>query len=137
MTADDLDRIESALDLKLPAFYREAMLSYPEWLAERQPEWSDVAKWDFADDPDQVIHFNQYVRSFGPGEFFDDRPWPAHYFVIGSEAEQNWNFLDLVSGSEAVYQFHHEEGEVRQLAPSLRDFPDALVEWWREVERLE
>jgi len=37
MTDADLDRIESALDLKLPAFYRRCMLNYPQWLVEKQP----------------------------------------------------------------------------------------------------
>jgi hypothetical protein len=135
MTKADLDRIEAALDLKLPAFYRKAMLRYPRWLAEKQPAWSDVARWEFANDPDRVIHFNRYVREAEPGEFFDDRPWPPHYFVIGSEAEQNWYFLDLASGSEAVYLFHHEMGDVHQEAASLAEFPDSLLRWWADVQQ--
>jgi hypothetical protein len=137
MTNADLDRIEVALDLKLPGFYRRYMLNYPRWLAEKQPEWSNVTEWEFADDPDQVIRFNQYVRGCQPDEFFDDEPWPPHYFVIGSEAEQNWYFLDLAGSSEAVYLFHHEMGEVREEAKSLSEFPNALVEWWEDVERAE
>ena len=135
MTDADLDRIESALDLKLPTFYRRFMLNYPQCLPEKQPEWSDVEKWEFTNDADRVIHFNRYVRGFGPGEFFDDEAWPPHYFVIGSEAEQNWFFLDLASGSEAIYLFHHEEGEVRQEAESLSNFPAALIDWWENVEQ--
>lgn len=100
-----------------------------------QLQWSDVTRGDFADEPDCVIRFNRHVRDAEPGEFFDDGSWPEHYFVIGSEEEQNWYFLDLAGGSEAVYLFHHDSGEVRQVAPSLDAFPDALVEWWREVER--
>ncbi len=134
MTDADLDRIESALALKLPAFYRRFILGYPAWLPAKQPDWSDVAKCELADDPERVIHFNQYVRGFGPDEFFDDEVWPPHYFVIGSEAEQNWYFLDLASGSEAVFLFHHEEGEVRREAESLAEFPAALVAWWEGVE---
>ena len=84
MTDPDLDRIEEALNLKLPLFYRKYMLSYPSWLAERQPQGSDVAQWEFANDPEQIIRFNRYVRAAEPSEFFDDAPWPPHYFVIGS-----------------------------------------------------
>jgi hypothetical protein len=135
MTDADLDCIEAALDLGLPMFYRTYMLDYPRWLPKKQPEWSNVTQWEFADDPDRVIYFNQYVRGGAPGEFFDDRPWPHHYFVIGSEAEQNWYFLDLASGSEAVYLFHHEMGDVWEQAPSLEEFPDSLVRWWEDVER--
>lgn len=134
MTDADLDCIEAALDLKLPAFYRQYMLNYPRWLPEQQPQCSDVTRWEFADDPEQVIRFNQYVRSCSPGEFFDDKPWPRHYFVIGSERDQNWYFLDLRAGSEAVFLFHHEMGDVAQEAASLADFPASLIRWWRDVE---
>lgn len=134
MSDADMDRIESALALKLPASYRRFMLDYPRWLPAKQPDWSDVEKWELADDPDRVIRFNQYVRGFGPGEFFDDGPWPAHYFVIGSERDQNWYFLDLASGSDAVFLFHHEEGEIRREADSLAEFSAALVAWWEGVE---
>lgn len=55
--------------------------------------------------------------------------WPAHYFVMGSEAEQNGYFLDLNSRSEAVYQFHYDVGEVRPVvAAMLADFATSLVE---------
>src|SRR5262249_51567623 len=59
-------------------------------------------KSELADDPDRVIHFNRYVRACGRGEFFEDGSWPPQYVVIGSERDQNWFFLDLADGSEAV-----------------------------------
>lgn len=120
--------------MKLPGFYRDYMVDYPSWLPAKQPKWSDVTQWEFADHPDRVIHFNQYVRSCEPDEFFDDQPWPPHYFIIGSEAEQNWYFLDLASGSQAVYLFHHEMGDVAQEAATLAEFPHALLRWWSDVE---
>lgn len=134
MTEADLDRIESALALKLPASYRQLMLDYPLWLPAEQPHWSEVERWELANDADRIISFNQEVRSAEPGEFFDDRPWPPHYFVIGSERGQNWFFLDLASGSDAVWMFHHEEGELRREASSLAEFPAALVAWWEGVQ---
>ena len=134
MTDADLDRIELALSLELPAFYRRFMRNYPRWLVERQPEWTDVEKWELTDDPDRVIQFNRRVRTAAPGAFFDDRPWPPHYFVIGSEQEQNWYFLDLSEGSEAVYWFHHERGEVGEVCKSLDKFPEALLDDWADVE---
>lgn len=136
MTSTDLARIESTLVIKLPEFYRVCMLDYPRWLLAKQPSWSDVTKWEFADDADRVIKFNQYVRGCSPGEFFDDKTWPLDYFVIGSEAEQNWYFLDLASESEGVYLYHHEMGDVHQEPRSLSAFPDSLLSWWQGVERI-
>ncbi len=134
MTDTDLDRIELALALTLPTSYRRFMLHYPRWLLAKQPAWSDVERWELANDPERVIRFNESVRGCEPGEFFDDRPWPTHYFVIGSERNQNWFFLDLSGGSDAVLLFHHEEGEVRREAASLAEFPAALIAWWEGVE---
>ena len=135
MTEADLQRIESTLGLQLPAFYRGYMLEYPRWLPESQPEGYDVAAWEFTNDPARVIHFNRYVREFESGEFFDDIPWPDHYFVIGSEQEQNWYFLDFREGSQTVYDFHHEMGNVGRVAGSLSEFPVVLLEWWEDVAR--
>jgi hypothetical protein len=130
----DLDRIESALGLKLPAFYRRFMMSYPKSLVERQPDWCDVEKWELADDPDRVIEFNRRVRGAAPGTYFADRPWPLHYFVIGSEQNQNWYFLNLEEGSERVYSYHHERGDVGEVCKSLDKFPEALLDDWADIE---
>ncbi len=133
MTDGDLDRIESALGLQLPAFYRRYMRAYPRWLLDEQPKWANVTEWELTDSPDRVIYFNQYVRQANPGVYFDDRPWPRHYFVIGSEARQNWYFLDLEEGSETVYWYHHEMGDVGEVCKTLDEFPNALLEGWRDV----
>jgi hypothetical protein len=50
------------------------------------------------------------------GEFFDDRPWPPHYFGFGTEAGQSWYSLGLASGPEAVYQSRHGMEDVVQEA---------------------
>lgn len=136
MTNADLDEIESALNMKLPTFYRSYMLDYPRWLPAKQPPWSDVVKWEFADNAERVIKFNRFVRDCAPGEFFDNSPWPQHYFVIGSEAEQNWYFLDLASSQESVFLYHHDLGDVHQEARSLSEFPESLVTWWQSAARL-
>jgi hypothetical protein len=134
MTDAELDRIESALRLKLPTFYRQFMRAYPSWLLDRQPKWANVSEWELPDDPDRVIYFNQCVRRAEPGEYFDDRPWPHHYFVIGSEMGQNWYFLDLEEGGERVYWYHHEMGEVSEISKTLDKFPDTLLEDWADIE---
>ncbi len=137
MTEADLDRIESALGLRLPASYRRFMGAYPRRLLEQQPKWADVTKWELADDPDRVIEFNEHVRRAKPGVYFDGRPWPPHYFVFGSEARQNWYFLDLDAGTPAVYWYHHEMGDVGKVCETLDQFPDALLEAWADVESAE
>jgi hypothetical protein len=136
MTLTELDRIESALGVKLPEFYRQFMQDYPRWLLSKQPAYlKPVTVWEFADNPERVIAFNQYVRAQPPGEFVDDAPWPDEYFVIGSEADQNWFTLHLASGTEAVHLYHHEDGEFHPVAQSLQEFTEYLVKWWEDIER--
>jgi hypothetical protein len=136
MTDADLNRLESALGLTLPGSYRQFMRADPRWLLDKQPAWAKpVTEWELADDPDCVIAFNQHVRQAKPGVYFDDGPWPHHYFVIGSEARQNWCFLNLAEGSETVYWFFHETGHVGPAAQTLAAFPDSLVEGWEDVEQ--
>ena len=136
MTEPDLNLIESTLGLDLPAYYRSFMLSYPTSLAEQQPEWSDVTNWEFANCPKRVIAFNRYVRGCDVDEFFDDIKWPYNYFVIGSEQEQNWYFIDLQSDDEQVFLYHHSMGDVDVESKSLASFPDALIKWWSDVESI-
>lgn len=90
--------------------------------------------WEYANSPDRVIHFNRHARSFEPGEFFDDHTWPIHHFVVGSEHEQNWYFIDPKAGGEFVFPYHHDRGDIHREAASLGEFPSALLQWWREVE---
>ena len=136
MNAEELSQIEQVLNLSLPRFYCDYMLNYPAWLSGKSPGLSDeVEAWEFANSAASVIQFNQYVRECDEaGEWFDDHPWPTHYFVIGSENEQNFYFLDLKSMKETVFLYHHEMGDVWVAADSLDQFPDALMEWWAGID---
>ena len=126
MTTAELDRIERVLGFPLPGFYRRFMADYPRWLLAKQPEGFDpVTEWEFADDPDRIIHFNRYVRSFGPGEFFDERPWPPSYFVIGSEAARHYPGVRTrhAGYAEINFVFRFTPLEERRTAGWRRDSP--------------
>jgi hypothetical protein len=136
MTENDLDAIERALGVPLPAFYRRFMVNYPRWLLEKQPVGFDpVTEWEFADDPERVIKFNRFVRAQEEGWFFDDGPWPDELLVIGSEADQNYFAVNLQSGDEAVQFWSHEDGSLRRIADSLTGYTEWLVRWWDDIRR--
>jgi hypothetical protein len=135
MTNADLDQIEQALGFPLPAFYRAFMLDYPRWLRARQPRFlRPVDKGDFADDPDLVIELNQFVRAQQEGDFFENRLWPEEYLVIGTEYDQNYYFINRGDGTETVYFWSHEDGEVTPLASTLDGYSQWLLEWWAGME---
>jgi hypothetical protein len=136
MTEADLDRIEQALGFPLPAFYRRFMVDYPRWLPGEQPEGFDpVTEWEFANDPDRVIEFNQFVREQEEGYFVDDGPWPDEYLVIGSEEDQNYFAVNRLGGKQTVYLWSHEDGEFRPIAKSLGGYVKWLVRWWEDIKR--
>jgi SMI1-KNR4 cell-wall len=136
MTEADLDTIERALGFPLPAFYRRFMLDYPRWLLDKQPESFDpVTEWEFADAPERVIEFNQFVRAQEDGWFFDGRPWPDELLVIGSEDDQNYFAINRLSGDEGVLFWSHEDGSLRRIAESLPGYRDWLVQWWADIRR--
>jgi hypothetical protein len=136
MTEADLDSIEQALGFALPGFYRRYMVNYPRWLLDKQPDGFDpVTEWEFADEPERVIEFNQFVREQEEGWFFDDRTWPDELLVIGSEDDQNYFAVDRFKEDEGVLFWSHEDGSLRSITESLAGYTEWLVQWWEDARR--
>jgi hypothetical protein len=104
MTTVDLAGIESALGVALPGAYRAAMLAYPLNLADAN---SQIA---LQDDARAVTAFNRFLREQFPDE------WRSNYFAVGNSPSGDPYFLDLGSGSAAVWSWDHETHEVAQEA---------------------
>jgi len=96
MTASDLESIESALAIALPAEYRAAMRAYPLNPADAN---SQIA---LRDDARAVIAFNRFLRDQFPGE------WEPGYFAIGNSPAGDPYFLDLAAGCPGVWLWDHE-----------------------------
>ena len=97
MTADDLRRIEAALQIQLPEAYRRRMLSYPVPAAAGN---SDLGVWD---DAERLIQFNLELRQGAPGGV---KPWPSHFFALGHAGDGCPHALDLRDG-DAVWWVDH------------------------------
>lgn len=87
MNAQEIEAIESALGIALPAPYR-AFLASP-----RDPGLIDDTT--VLDDPQAIIEATRdYRNGFGGLP-----PWPAHYLYVGDEADACPYVLDCVSGT--------------------------------------
>src|SRR4051812_10339081 len=70
MTESDFERIEHALDIRLPDVYRRQMSSFP------TPQEVGNTGTEVWDDAEELIALNQRLRAEVEG-------WPAWLFVIG------------------------------------------------------
>lgn len=97
MTAEDFQRIEQELSIKLPHKYRDALL---------RPEFHTEAAgfMEFTGDADEVIGLNLEVRKEG----FYGVKWPEHYLVIGEDGAGNNYFTDVRRETPAVFLADHE-----------------------------
>ena len=96
MTSEDLDRIESALGITLPASYRRRVSPFPIPAA---ADNTDLGLWD---DADRLIAYNRELRRGAPGGV---PPWPSHFFAIGDPGDGSPFALDL--RDESVWWVDH------------------------------
>ena len=85
MTDADLDRIEGALGVRLPAAYRHAVAPFPVPACAGN---ADTALWD---DPAALIALNEQLRA----GLCCVRPWPTHMFAVGRDGGGSAAALDL------------------------------------------
>jgi hypothetical protein len=103
MTEADLRRIETELDVELPAEYRETMLQFPiRFLVGN----ADSALWD---DPEALVRQNEELRTttVAEGRFGHSHAgWPPHFLFIGGDVELSW-VLDLRQSPCRVLEVDH------------------------------
>jgi hypothetical protein len=143
MTADDLDRLEGLLRIKLPDKYREFMLAYPAQLVDTKLNlsWTQepISERFFRNRPQALVELNQVVRLPGTPWVDEDGPWPDRFFVIGDDQCGNYYAIDLESDGQEVWFYDHELGKFRVEQPSLQAFARQLIreteEFNREIEQ--
>ena len=87
MTGNDAARIESSLQVTLPAVYRDLLTSFP------LPAYAGNTNTAFWDDADQLIQLNRELRSGTSGV----KAWPTHMFALGRDAGGCSQAIDLRS----------------------------------------
>lgn len=102
MNRDELDALESALSVTLPAYYRSAALD---------------GRLDrlLNSDANSITAIN---RAFRQGDFGDEA-WPHHMFAFGDDGGGNMFCLDLSTPNNNVFRRDHETLE---LIPEAADF---------------
>lgn len=125
MTAVDLDRIESELNLALPKAYRDFMQSgkFGE---------GDEGCQDFTGIADEVIERTKKLRGRG---FFGAK-WPDNYVVIGDDGAGDYYFTDIEKESPAVFFADHELTSNKGSLILRDEYQCATFsEFWNSVEK--
>jgi hypothetical protein len=113
----DLDRIEDALDVTLPARYRETMLDYP------FPPEHEAAQGCMPDDVAYVLKANADRQE----------SWPSELVIIGDDGSEEQFLVDGRSELAPVMVYELETGKLRPLARDFDAWLAQLEAWHREV----
>jgi hypothetical protein len=123
MTEADVDRIETALGVKLPAAYRHLLTHFPI----RFEQGTSVGPlWDHAD---ALIKRNQELRAARRSLGTVSDPIPPHYVFIGDDGGGWQHLLDIRIDPPIVSLMEFED--VATISPHKDDQgkPQALNDW--------
>ncbi len=118
MNASDLDRLESALQIRLPARYRRMMEAYPF-------VQDSLAAEMLCDEVDVLLRWNAPFIS--PDS---KRITPADFVQIGSDGGELSFYLEHSGTSHPIFCYDVESGNFDEYAPDI----DAYVEHCARVE---
>lgn len=123
MTDEDIARIETELNVRLPGPYREALRNFP------FDEDRGTMNWSLGDAANDVIWWTRQFRSGYAG----NPVWPSSLLCIGTEGDACPIALDLETG--AVMKLDHGNPTLPPMEryETFQDFMDALIRDWNDM----
>ena len=97
MTDSELQRLQEALGMVLPAAYVEIMREFPAEL-QHWPAWADSERRTFYSDVDVILDANKKIRE-NPGQFVKfpkefRAAWPKNLFLFGDYDSESFYLID-------------------------------------------
>ncbi|WP_137718783.1 SMI1/KNR4 family protein [Methylobacillus flagellatus] len=118
MDINGIKNIESALGVKLPAYYVELVTNYPPELLE-----TEAPDFGLLDSPNVIIDENKSVRT---GAFYGGQ-WPAHLFIIGTNGCGDYYVTKLNDEKFSTGFFDHETPAFFPYSKSRSEFIEKLL----------
>lgn len=119
MDLEEIENIEKALGVRLPAHYIELVTNYPPELLE-----TDAPDFALLDDPSEVISENKAVR----GKPFYGRVWPDNFVIIGTNGCGDLYVTKLDAKEFSTGFFDHESPAFYPHSSSRAEFVSKLVQ---------
>jgi hypothetical protein len=130
MTAADIQRIEQALSVKLPADYQHLLVNHP------FPDGSSAAACMVIRNAEVLIHVNKnrslHFRIMNLQRAGKRVPQP-HHFLIGSDGGDEQYYLDLLDPGCAVVRFDLETGSMSPYAQGMAEYLAKIEQVDREL----
>lgn len=118
MDVNEINRIESALEVRLPAYYVELVTNYPKELL-----GTEAQDFGLLDNPDVIIEENRSVRL---GDFYGGK-WPANLLVIGINGCGDYYVTKLNDDKFSTGFFDHETPAFFPHSTSRSEFIEKLL----------
>lgn len=114
MKPADLDRIETALQIKLPQDYRRIMQEYS------FPPESTVADM-LVDDPEVLLRWNAGEKK-PSAQHADDPLANGDFFNIGSDCGELRFFIRLTDSTNAIFCYDLESGNLSEYSKNIAEY---------------
>ena len=128
----EVDVLEKALGVQVPAVYREFLAAYPDSLGRARysddTETGGPKDFEMLSSCNRIQRLNQRTRKYWSRSDYAEAPLPESYLLIGEDGSGNLYAIDTAESSGQVLEFDHELGEWTQRAPSLEEFGRQLLD---------
>ena len=106
----EIDRLEHTLNKKLPEYYKNFLMNYPDDLVKLGHPYNTVSELSLPNDADRLIEINE-----------DESP-PSNILLIGVNGLGDFYYLILDDNPKKVYEFPHD-------APPFIDGDTSKIDW--------
>lgn len=106
----EINRLESTIGKKLPDFYKEFLLNYPEELVELGAPYNTVSELSLPNTVERLIEVSDFENP------------PENVLVIGVDGLGNCYYILLENEDTRIYQFDHED-------PVFIDVNNEIIDW--------
>ena len=121
MTTAELQTIESELGMRLPADYRDLVLSYG------FPADSSLAGYAMPNRFADILEMNRAMRAHPWSS-----AWKQDYFLIGHDGGEGHFFIDTLRERSPVFEISIEDGGIVEFSVDLPSFVDEYQKVDRE-----
>jgi hypothetical protein len=119
MTPKDTSAIEAALQLKLPARFKEFLREHAAEL--KKARSTLVGQVVLETRPAPIVKLNKQLRRYGieTGDDAKPKPWPAAYLALSDNGAGDHLCIKVTEASGALHEFNGEEGRFSRAFKSL------------------
>jgi hypothetical protein len=110
MSENDILKLEKAINKKLPKFYKDFLLQYPDDLINLGAPYNTVSELHLPNTVDRLLEISDLVNP------------PQNVLIIGVDGLGNCYYILLENNDTEIYLFDHE-------APAFLDEKQEVIDW--------